>query len=52
MAEDRNGEVPKGSLFQKKENLVPDILNIYQQIMLYKAYYIGCGSGQGCEFGK
>lgn len=27
MAEDRNGEVPKGSLFQRKENLVPDIVN-------------------------
>lgn len=29
MAEDRNGKVPKGSLFQRKENLVPDILNEY-----------------------
>lgn len=27
MAEDRNGEVPKGSLYQRKENVVPDISN-------------------------
>lgn len=29
MAEDRNEDVPKGNLFQRKENLVSDMLNGY-----------------------
>lgn len=27
-------------------------MKIYQQVMINKAYYIGCGSGQECDLGN
>lgn len=44
MAKDKNGKVPKGNLFQRKDRyLVSGMLNRYMsQVMIFlKAYYIG-----------